>query len=66
MPTKKQRVCIISREEVMKITEKLSKENNLSNSKILGILVVEALSIQGIFNRKNEKVTQSYQFNNHS
>ena len=48
----------------MRIIEKLSIENNLSNSKIISILVEEALSIRGIFNKKNGKVTQSYQSNN--
>ena len=64
MPTKKKRVGFIPREDVMRIIEKLSIENNLSNSKIISILVEEALSIRGIFNKKNGKVTQSYQQNN--
>ena len=63
MPTKKKRVGFIPREDVMRIIEKLSTENNLSNSKIISILVEEALSIRGIFNKKNGKVTQSYQLN---
>ena len=67
MPTKKKRVGFIPREDVLKIIEKLSNENNLSNSKIISILVEEALSLRGIFNKKNGKVTQSYQiYNNHS
>ena len=60
MPTKKKRVGFIPREDVMRIIEKLSTENNLSNSKIISILVEEALSIRGIFNKKNGKVNQSY------
>ena len=63
MPTKKKRVGFIPREDVMRIIEKLSTENNLSNSKIISILVEEALSIRGIFNKKNGKVAQSYQSN---
>ena len=63
MPTKKKRVGFIPREDVMRIIEKLSKENNLSNSKTISILVEEALSIRGIFNKKNGKGTQSYQSN---
>ena len=35
MPTKKKRVGFIPREDVMRIIEKLSTENNLSNSKNL-------------------------------
>ena len=60
MPTKKKRVGFIPREEVMKIIDKLSIENNLSNSKIISILVEEALSVRGIFNKKNGKVIKSY------
>ena len=60
MPTKKKRVGFIPRDEVMIIINKLSIENNLSNSKIISILVEEALSIRGIFNKNNDKVTQSY------
>ena len=66
MPTKKKRVGFIPREDVMKIIDKLSIENNLSNSKIISILVEEALSIRGIFNKKNGKVTQSYLMNNYN
>ena len=63
MPTKKKRVGFIPREDVMRIIEKLSIENNLSNSKIISILVEEALSIRGLFNKKNGKVIESYQSN---
>ena len=61
MPTKKKRIGFIPREDVLRIIDKLSIENNLSNSKIISILVEEALSIRGIFNKKNGKATQSYQ-----
>ncbi len=64
MPTKKKRVGFIPREDVMRIIDKLSVENNLSNSKIISILVEEALSIRGMFNKKNGKLTQSYQMIN--
>ena len=65
MPTKKKRVGFIPREDVMRIIDKLSIENNLSNSKIISILVEEALSVRGIFNKKNGKVTQSYKMDNY-
>ena len=64
MPTKKKRVGFIPREDVIRIIDKLSIENNLSNSKIISILVEEALSIRGIFNKKSGKANQSYQLNN--
>ena len=63
MPTKKKRVGFIPREDVMRIIDNLSIENNLSNSKIINILVEEALSIRGIFNKKKGKINQSYQQN---
>ena len=61
MPTKKKRVGFIPRGDVMEIIDKLSRENNLSNSKIISILVEEALSIRGILNIKNGKATKSYE-----
>ena len=63
MPTKKKRVGFIPREDVMRIINNLSIENNLSNSKIISILVEEALSVRGIFNKKNGKAVQSFQLN---
>ena len=64
MPTKKRRVGFIPREDVMRIIDNLSIENNLSNSKIISILVEEALSVRGLFNKENSKLTQSYLKNN--
>ena len=61
MPTKKKRVGFIPRDDVMRIIDNLSMENNLSNSKIISILVEEALSIRGIFGKKNGKATQLQQ-----
>ena len=66
MPTKKKRVGFIPREDVMRIIDNLSIENNLSNSKIISILVEEALSTRGIFNKQNGKVTQSYTLSNNN
>ena len=60
MPTKKKRVGFIPRVEVMRLIDKLSIENNLSNSKIVSILVEEALSMRGIFNKKKGEITPSY------
>ena len=60
MPTKKKRVGFIPREDVIRIIDKLSMENNLSNSKIISILVEEALSIRGIFNKNNGKAIPSF------
>ena len=56
MPTKKRRVGFIPRSDVLDIINKLSFESNLSISKIINILVEEALYKRGIFNIKNGKV----------
>ena len=60
MPTKKKRVGFIPREDVMRIIDKLSIENNISNSKITSILVEEALSVRGLFNKKKGKAPPSF------
>tara|TARA_Y100000739_G_C20228733_1_gene293399 strand:+ start:72 stop:464 length:393 start_codon:yes stop_codon:yes gene_type:complete len=54
MPTKKTRVCFIPRDDVLDIVNKLSYENNLSYSKIINILVEEALYKRGLFNKIDE------------
>ena len=56
MPTKKKRVGFIPRITVLEIIQKLSFQNNLSNSKIINILVEEALSSRGILNIKTGNV----------
>ena len=55
MPTKKKRIGFIPREDVMSLISKMSFENNLSNSKIINILVEEALSKRGLLRLKKEK-----------
>ena len=55
MPTKKKRVGFIPRGEVLEIINKLSFESNLSISKIINILVEEALNTRGLFNLKNDR-----------
>ena len=52
MPTKKKRIGFIPRSDVLEIITKLSLECNLSHSKIINILVEEALFKRGIFNIK--------------
>ena len=66
MPTKKKRIGFIPREDVMKIIDKLSMENNLSNSKIISILVEEALSLRGLFNKKNGRAAEAFHLNNYN
>ena len=57
MPTKKRRVGFIPRSDVLHLINKLSFESNLSISKIINILVEEALYKRGIFNIKYGKVS---------
>ena len=54
MPTKKRRVGFIPRSEVLDLINELSVKCNLSNSKIINILVEEALEKRGIFNKNSE------------
>ena len=56
MPTKKRRVGFIPRRDVLDLINKLSLESNLSISKIINILVEEALYKRGIFNINSGKV----------
>ncbi len=61
MPTKKRRIGFIPRSDVLDLINKLSYESNLSISKIINILVEEALYKRGLFNIKNGKI---YNHNN--
>ena len=59
MPTKKRRVGFIPRSDVLEIINQLSFESNLSNSKIINILVEEALQKRGIFNIKTSQINNN-------
>ena len=52
MPTKKTRVGFIPRSDVLALINKLSYESNLSYSKIINILVEEALYKRGMFHKE--------------
>ncbi len=58
MPTKKRRVGFIPRKGVLDIIDKLSNENNVSYSRIINILVEEALSNRRLFNIKNGEILE--------
>ena len=60
MPTKKRRVGFIPRSDVLDLINKLSFESNLSISKMINILVEEALYKRGIFNIKNGEVIDNH------
>ena len=55
MPTKKRRVGFIPRDDVLKIIERISNEENLSNSKVISFLIEEALTSRGLFDKKKLK-----------
>tara|TARA_Y100000994_G_C15593275_1_gene401506 strand:+ start:197 stop:571 length:375 start_codon:yes stop_codon:yes gene_type:complete len=63
MPTRKRRVGFIPRSDVLEIINQLSFEANLSNSKIINILVEEALYKRGMFNKQTDKL-RSYDYRN--
>ena len=54
MPTKKRRVGFIPNDDVLALINKLSYESNLSYSKIINILVEEALCNRGLLTKDNE------------
>ena len=55
MPTSRRRVGFLPRPVVQEILDELSMEENLSQSKVVGILVEEALHYRGIFDKKKGK-----------
>jgi len=61
---KKKRVGFIPRNDVLDIIYKLSYENNISYSKIINILVEEALFQRGLFNIMKEEVLEKKIINN--
>ena len=63
MPTKKRRVGFIPRISVLEIITKLSFESNLSNSKIVNILVEEALNKRGLFNIETGTIEEENKIN---
>ena len=63
MPTKKRRVGFIPRSDVLDLINKLSYESNLSYSKVINILVEEALLKRGLFNiKKGNNIEEKSQY----
>ena len=50
MPTPRKRIGFLPRIEVQKIIDEICKQNKLSQSKVTGILVEEALTSRGVLN----------------
>ena len=55
MPSQRKRIGFLPREEVQKIIDQICKYNKLSQSKVTGILVEEALNFRGVLNSSSNK-----------
>ena len=60
MPTQRRRIGFMPRSEVQNIIDKICNVNKLSQSKVTGILVEEALRSRGVL--KNSNKAQSLKF----
>ena len=56
MPTQRKRIGFLPRTEVQNIIDKISKYNRLSQSKVTGILVEEALYSRGVLNSEIDNI----------
>ena len=56
MPTQRRRIGFLPRSEVQNIIDKICFHNKLSQSKVTGILVEEALSSRGVLNTSFNKL----------
>ena len=56
MPTKKRRIGFIPRFDVLKVIDKISEEEKLSNSKVANILIEEALYARGLIEKIEKKL----------
>ena len=60
MPTQRKRIGFLPRKEVQNIIDRICKHNKLSQSKVTGILVEEALSFRGVLSDNlNDKSKKS-------
>ena len=57
MPTQRRRIGFLPRSEVHNIIDKICNHNKLSQSKVTGILVEEALSTRGVLNSPIKKLS---------
>ena len=61
MPTKKRRIGFIPRFDVLKVINKISGEEKLSNSKVVNILIEEALYARGLIEKIDKNLyTKEY------
>ena len=64
MPTQRRRIGFLPRSEVHNIIDKICNHNKLSQSKVTGILVEEALSNRGVLNSPIKKLSFNFSSNN--
>ena len=67
MPSQRKRIGFLPREEVQKIIDQICDHNKLSQSKVTGMLVEEALSYRGVLkNSINNKLFELNSIDNES
>tara|TARA_Y100000589_G_scaffold88285_1_gene82517 strand:- start:103 stop:468 length:366 start_codon:yes stop_codon:yes gene_type:complete len=59
MPTKKRRIGFIPRFDVLKVINKISEDQKLSNSKVVNILIEEALYARGLIKNNKKQIISS-------
>ena len=59
MPTKKRRIGFIPRFDVLRVISQISKEEKLSNSKVVNILIEESLYARGLIKNIEKKLFNS-------
>ena len=64
MPTQRRRIGFLPRSEVHNIIDKICNHNKLSQSKVTGILVEEALSSRGVINTPIKKLSFDFNYSN--
>ena len=64
MPTQRRRIGFLPRSEVQNIIDKICNINKLSQSKVTGILVEEALRSRGVVNTTIKEISYEFSSNN--
>ena len=64
MPTQRRRIGFLPRSEVQNIIDKICNINKLSQSKVTGILVEEALRSRGVLNSAIKELSYEFCSNN--
>ena len=65
MPSQRKRIGFLPSSEVQKIIDKICNDNRLSQSKVTGILVEEALNSRGVLKSSIDKLSKKIQdYNN--